>query len=378
MVASSDSQARVAASSAAQARVPAEERVFSLVLALVASPQGLTKSELFASVHGYRSRYQRGHTDPALERQFERDKEQVRQLGVPIETLDSPLEPGNNQLTRYRISKSLLQLPEHVQFDAEELTLLRLAAMAWSEGSLGAEARWASMKLASLGSQLESTHLGIAPRLAIPEPAAAPLQRAIDDTRIVQFDYQLPDRDAPLTRTVAPLRLHRDEARWHLIAFDEDRAASRVFLLSRIASEVRVTARAFEASLFDLVGPVLDDLQALRARQRVTVSTRPGSVAEARLALRRDGGDGAVQGDSKVVESDASASVTSTPLAFKSSEFLPGSAFEITTLDPHALAVELASYGDEVCVHAPAETREQVLQLLTAVRDAHAMEQGGD
>ena len=88
--------------SSAPKRVPSEERVFSLVLALVASPQGLTKSELLSSVYGYSQRYDRGVIDSSLERQFERDKAQVRELGIPVETIDSPLEPGNNQLTRYR------------------------------------------------------------------------------------------------------------------------------------------------------------------------------------------------------------------------------------------------------------------------------------
>ena len=85
--------------------------MFSLVLALVASPQGLTKRDLLSTVYGYADRYAHGEVDVALERQFERDKDQLRELGIPIETIDSPLESGNNKLTRYRISRLVMQMP---------------------------------------------------------------------------------------------------------------------------------------------------------------------------------------------------------------------------------------------------------------------------
>ena len=333
----------------AGARVPGEERVFSLVLALVSSPQGLTKSDLLSSVYGYAQRYRAGEADAKIERQFERDKEQVRRLGIPIETLDSPLEPGNNRLTRYRISKERLQLPHDVRFTSDELAVLRLASLAWSDGSLGAESRWATMKLASLGAGLDVRHLGIAPRLGIPEPAAPALQLAIDEGRAVRFDYQLPDRDEPLERRVAPLRLHRAEGRWHLISHDLDRDDSRVFLLSRISSEVRVLPERFDDALRLTVDDALEGLLALRQQQRVTVAVSRGSVAEARLESR---GDTAEQG------ADAEGDLLR----------------EFGTLDLHALADELAGYGDEVEVRQPERLREAVVDRLRLVRQQHAAE----
>src|SRR5690606_24342674 len=131
--------------------VPSEERVFSLVLALIASEQGLTKHDLLSSVYGYSERFRASRSHASLERQFERDKELLRELGVPVQAIDAPGEPGNNQLTRYRVPKESFEVPPGLKFTERELMMLRLAALAWREGSLGVESRRAAMKLESLG-----------------------------------------------------------------------------------------------------------------------------------------------------------------------------------------------------------------------------------
>ncbi len=325
--------------------IPGEQRVFSLVLALVASPYGLTKRELLSSVYGYSGRFRHGVIDPTLERQFERDKEQIRSLGIPVEAIDAPEEPGNNQLTRYRIRKELLQQPESVRFSARELTLLRLASLAWAEGSLSAESRRATMKLESLGVGLEVQHLGIAPSISIPERAAPPLQRAIDESRTVRFEYRLPSRDAPLERYVAPLRLHRADGRWHLIGHDLDREARRVFLLSRITGEVRMTAERFDAALRDGVEAAVVELEELRDTRRATVDVRDGSVAQARLEQRARPG--------------------------RSSEHRDPLRLDLGTLDYAELADELAGYGAEAAAVAPGELRAGVIERLRLVKRQH-------
>jgi proteasome accessory factor B len=85
---------------------------------------------------------------------------------------------------------------------------------------------------------------------------------------------------------VAPLRLHRVDGRWHLISWDLDRAADRVFLLSRISGEVRVAAERFDPALRERGEPAIAALLALREQRRAEVLVRCGSVAEARLAPR--------------------------------------------------------------------------------------------
>lgn len=327
------------ASAGAKRRVPGERRVFSLVLALLASPQGLTRREIFSAVYGYADRYS-GDADAALERQFERDKSQLRDLGIPIETLDSPLESGNNQLTRYRISKRVMQMPPEVHFTADELALLRLAALAWREGSLTAESRRSAMKVEALGAGLDVQHLGIAPRIGIPEPTAPALQRAIDERLVARFSYRVPGRDAPLLRRVAPLRLHRAESRWHLVAHDLERDSERVFLLSRIVGEVRVGPEPFAPPGPGGADAAIARMLELAATQRATVRVRPGSIAEARLGAR-----GEARADGRL---------------------------ELGTIDFRELAIELAGYGGEVAVLDPPELRQSVMSILSEVREAHA------
>lgn len=324
--------------------VPGEQRVFSLVLALVASPQGATKRELLDSVYGYSERPRGGTAEAALDRLFERDKTQLRELGIPIDTLDSPLEPGNNQLTRYRISKDLLQMPAELRFTERELSFLRAAALAWREGSLTAESRRATMKLESLGVGLDVQYLGVAPHLGLDDPAAPPLQRAIDEGLVARFSYQLPDRDEPLTRLVAPLRLHRADGRWHLIAHDLERQAPRVFLLSRITSAVRTGPENFDTGLRSELDAVLEELLAREQSLRARVRVHAGSLAEARFAAR-----------SVVRVSDRQAQT-----------------YEFGTLDFAALAGELASFGDQLVVESPSELREGTVALLRQIRDQHS------
>lgn len=324
-----------------------ERRLFSLVLALVASPQGLLKRDLLASVYGYSHRYDPAGDNASLERQFERDKENLRGLGITIETLDSPLEPGNTQLTRYRISKEQLQIPEELRFTDEELMLLRLAALAWQQGSLSAESRRAMMKLESLGAGVEVQRLGLAPRIGIAEPAAPQLQRAIDEACLVTFAYRLPDRDAPHDRCVAPLRLHRAEGRWHLIAYDPDRDADRVFLLSRIEGGVTVTRRGFDPELRGRASRIIAGLLERESHQLATLEVRRGTVAEARLVPRARPGT--------LTETES------------------GVRLEVGTIDyaEHLLADEIASYGADVAVLGPEPLREVVIERLRSAREAH-------
>ena len=351
------------AGSAARSSVPVEQRVFSLVLALVASPEGLTKRQLLSSVYGYSDRYDPAHPSVSLERQFERDKDQLRALGIPVDTIDAPLESGNNQLTRYRISKDRLQFPAGLRFTERELMLLRVAALAWSEGSLNAESRRAAMKLEALGAGLDVQQLGVAPRLGTAEPSAGPLQRAIDDGRIVRFDYTNPGRDAPLERRVAPLGLHRADGRWHLIAWDLDRDAGRVYLLSRIDGAVRIAPDAYDPALRAHADRLVAELLEQRERHVATVAVRCGSVAEARLGARAIDAEARLGARARVVSG-------AEPVANAADD---GGLVEMTldALDPHVLADELVAFGPDVVVRAPASLRDLVVARIEAVAAAH-------
>jgi proteasome accessory factor B len=323
-------------------RVPVEERLFSLVLALLATDAGLTKTEILSTVQGYRQKYSAAGDNSNLERQFERDKDDIRDLGVPLETIESPGQAGNNQNLRYRIPRGAYQLPSDVRFSPEETTLLNLAAMVWREGSLSGQSRRAIMKLRSLGVTTTEPVLGYAPRVRVREAAFEPLSDALERHVQVRFSYLKPGEAAARVRTVNPLALVQHQGRWHLYAEEPDSGTTKTFLLRRIVSPVDTTTRTFEAPELDPSAQALTELEEVWMQRVATVDVEPGSDAATRLGKRRG------------------------------SRLLGDGRLELHYTDANILADELAAFGPEVLVVAPAELRDAVRSRLTRTAADHA------
>ncbi|RLP74332.1 WYL domain-containing protein [Mycetocola tolaasinivorans] len=313
-------------------RVPVEERLFSLVLALLASEQGLTKSEILSTVQGYRQKFVRGGDNTSLERQFERDKDDVRELGIPLETVEPPGETGNNQLLRYRIPKGEYDLPAEVVFSPAEIAVLSLAGAVWREGSMSDESQRALHKLRSLGVESSDPLIGYAPRLRTRESAFGPLNSAMDRRLEVSFDYLKPGAEHARRRRVAPLALVQHEGRWHVHGIDRDAEAPRTFLLSRILGAVVTTRRSFTEDNAGCAERALADLRALYEGQCALLEVRANTEAERRLVTR----------------------------ALERAE-VP---LRVHYTDVNVFADELAGYGPEVRVIEPAALRDAVIERL--------------
>ncbi|KZX22807.1 helix-turn-helix transcriptional regulator [Rathayibacter tanaceti] len=321
-------------------RVPAEERLFNLVLALVAAENGLTKADVLSTVQGYRQRSDRGDR-ASLERQFERDKDDLRELGIPIETVDAPGDPGNTQTVRYRIAKHSYDLPADLTFDPEELALLRLAGAVWREGTLSAESRRALIKLRSIGVDSVDPVIGISPSIRVREASFEPLTAALDRGQVVRFPYLKPGGEEPRIRTVQPRALVNHQGRWHLYGWDEGAAGTRTFLLSRIVGPVTTGGPAPEAG-GDHAATALAQLDEILQRNSALVRIAPASDAALRLRGRAE-----PAGD----ENDT---------------------LRLHYTDADILADELAGYGPEVRVLEPLELRTRVLDRLRRSLDDHA------
>lgn len=328
--------------SAARApRVPVEERLFSLVLALLATDSGLSKTEILSTVQGYRQKYVRSGENAALERQFERDKDDIRELGVPLETIDDPSASGNNQTLRYRIPRGSYELPADISFSSEETALLTLAAMVWREGSLSHESRRALLKLRSLGGTATVPELEYAPRLRSRDAAFEPLRTALDRGVVVRFDYLKPGDTVARRREVAPAALVQHHGRWMVSAVEPATGARKTFLLSRIVGPVQITSTPFTRPADATADHALSDLDEVWRRKTATLTVEPLSDAETRLTKRR--GTRRVDDHTLVVHWS----------------------------DEHLLADELASFGPEVLVVEPASLRDLVLRRLRDVSDRH-------
>lgn len=328
------------------ASVSSEDRLFSLMLALAATREGLLRSDIYATVHGYAETNAAGTDPEAVNRMFERDKKNLRDLGVPIETFDSPDASGNNQLTRYRVNPAALQVPEGVEFTTEELVLLRLAALAWAESSFSLDAQRALLKLAALGENIDGDLIGIAPTISATEPALAPLEQALDQRLVVSFGYRKPGQSVADVRKVEPLALEALFGRWYLISFDQVRGDVRTFMLSRMTTVPKAIKGEFDESHLALVPAARDRMRAMIAEQTATVRVRPGSVAQSML-LRYQQHDAPVQStdDAQLVE--------------------------VHYLDEYALAQEIAGFGPDVLVEHPASLRALVIEQLEHLARAH-------
>ncbi|MEO8094049.1 MAG: WYL domain-containing protein [Pseudolysinimonas sp.] len=322
-------------------RIPVEERLFSLVLALLATDAGLTKNEILSTVQGYRQKYAHSGDNANLERQFERDKDDIRELGVPLETIESPGQAGNNQNLRYRIPRGTYELPSDVRFSPEETTLLNLAAMVWREGSLSGESRRALLKLRSLGVTTNEPVLGYAPRVRVREAAFDPLSTALEKRTVVKFTYLKPGEREARVRTVAPLALIQHQGRWHLYAQEPDTGACKTYLLRRIVSTVSPTTATFDAPPADTSETALAELDEVWNSHTAIVEVEPGSDAATRLGKRR-GASVAASG-----------------------------ALELHYTDVNIFADELASYGPEALVTSPQELRDAVKSRLERTAADH-------
>lgn len=323
-------------------KIPVEERLFSLVLALLATETGLTKNEVLSTVQGYRQRYRPGGDNANLERQFERDKDDIRDLGVPLETIDAPGQAGNNQSLRYRIPRGTYELPSDITFSAEETTLLNLAAMVWREGSLSGESRRAVMKLKGLGLVSDEPVLGYAPRLRVRDAAFEPLRAALERNTIVRFAYLKPGEAEARVREVAPLALVQHQGRWHLHAEEPDTGATKTFLLRRIVSQVTTTGATFPAPSGDQTARALDELDEVWESHTAEVEVVSDSDAETRLLKRRG------------------------------SERLASGALRLHYSDANIFADELAGYGPEALVLSPPVLRAAVHSRLMRTAKEHA------
>lgn len=322
-------------------RIPVEERLFSLVLALLATDAGLTKNEILSTVQGYRQKFAHNGDNANLERQFERDKDDIRELGVPLETIESPGQAGNNQNLRYRIPRGSYELPSDIRFSPEETTLLNLAAMVWREGSLSGESRRAILKLRSLGVATTEPVLGYAPRVRVREAAFEPLNSALEKHLFVRFAYLKPGEGEARARYLAPLALVQHQGRWHLYADEPESGTAKTFLLRRIVSAVTITTDSFPAPAADQSAIALAGLENLWNRNTATVQVEPGTDAAARLAKRRG----------TVIDASG--------------------ALQLHYSDDNIFADELAGFGPEVLVLSPDYLRDAVIARLERTAADH-------
>ena len=326
------------------------ERLLGLVVCLLSSPRYLTAVQIRAAVPGYPESFE------AFKRMFERDKEELRELGIPLETGFN--SPGDDE-AGYRIPRQAYVLPE-IRLEPDEAAVLSLAARVWRQAELAGAAAGALLKLRAAGvdaSGEETAQPGIEPRLLAGEAAFGPLWEAVRDRRPVTFAYRAAGRSEPQQRHLQPWGVVNRHGRWYVAGYDTDRDAARVFRLSRIEGEVRFTGPAGSVIVpegtdvretvreWDTQPPVQQRAAVLRVRQGAGYGIR-------RYATPVPGSTGVqdstgVQGSAGVQDSTGGWETISVPFS-----------------DVGWFAEHLASFGTDVIALEPADLREAVITQL--------------
>lgn len=205
------------------------ERLLNLTMTLLQTPRPLTAAQIRGRIPGYPD------SDLAFRRAFERDKESLREMGVPISV--EPITHTDPPADGYRIREADYYLRDP-GFEHDELAALHLAASAVRlDSTHGVEGLW---KLGSPGDV--ATDVVSAPVAELPgDPNLGPLFNAVAERRPARFRYNDRDRD------VDPYRLDFQRGRWYLTGFDRDKGEERNFRVDRIAGAVTVgDARSFD------------------------------------------------------------------------------------------------------------------------------------
>lgn len=206
------------------------ERLVNLTIALLATQRYLTKSEIFRTVDGYDG------SAEAMERMFERDKDDLRGLGISIEL--GSFDPLFEDEAGYRISPSSYELDLRT-LDGRDIALLSLAASSWSGAALEEVSTSALVKLESIGIDADLESISLSPRIGATNSRFTAVTDAIIRRAVITFDYISADLSVS-TRELHPYALRGRAGSWFLIAFDVSKGEQRTFRLDRIAGDVTV------------------------------------------------------------------------------------------------------------------------------------------
>lgn len=310
------------------------ERLLNLVILLLVARTYVSKERIRETIEEYRT----SPSDDAFEKKFERDKEELRALGIPIEV--GSIDPLFDDEPGYRIARDAFELPE-IDLGPDEVAVLGLAARVWQHAGLASTTSSALLKLRAAGHDVDRDALDrLQPTLPTDEAAFDPMLRATLERIPVRFGYRRAGEVSATERHLQPWGVVTARQRWYVVGLDTDRDAPRLFRLSRVEGAVTDDG---PAGSFEV--PPGTDLQAL---SRSLVST-PDHVEA--VVLARKGAARGLRRTAIAVEEDAR----------------PGWDRLRLRIVGDQLLAQLLGAGDAVVVEEPVGLREQVRDRLRAL-----------
>ena len=306
------------------------ERLINLTIALLATKRFITKSEIFKTIEGYEG------SSESKERMFERDKDDLRSLGIEIEV--GSFDPLFNDEAGYRIKQERYQL-DLGDITTLEISLLSLAAQAWQGASLDDAAQRALVKLNSLGIAVDETNLPVSiPFLSDGGLDLPKITHAIAEHQILEFIYRNYDLSEE-NRRVVPIGLSTRSGYWYLTGVDQSIEEVRTFRFDRVIGSftVKKGPKNFET-------PENFDSQNLFERVE---------NIDAVIDVRRGKG------------------TSLRALASSTKSIGEWDQLQIPILDVKSLSALILWHGHDVYVHSPVELRESIVSSLKEIVKAH-------
>ena len=215
------------------------ERLVNLVIALLSTRGYITAEKIRSSVAGYSD----SASAEAFSRMFERDKNELRDLGIPLEVgRVSTLDPTEG----YRINRHAYALPP-VELTPDEAAAVAVATQLWESPELITATQGALLKLRAAGVDVDPLDSGRRwPSRRRPGCQVCAGRRTSSESccrpsipgRRCSSRIGRRGRSPYTTRTVEPWGVVTEKGRWYLVGHDRDRDATRTFRLSRIGAEV--------------------------------------------------------------------------------------------------------------------------------------------
>ncbi len=300
------------------------ERLLNLLARLLDTRIPVSQEDLVREIDGYPD------SKSASRRAFERDKETLRAMGVPVRVERLMFGDGND--VGYRVEPDEYYLGD-LDLSSDETVALNVAVNAISLGNAG-RGRDALMKLGGLVGEAAA-----APIASLPMAPALPAM--FDATRrraVVSFDYR------GARRTVEAWALISRTGRWYLVGHDRDRDALRTFRVDRVEGDVDAVA------VEDFVVP--DEFDAREVLRDEPWSWGSGPPIEVEIVV--DEG-----------HSDALLAAVQDAVILRQSARGPVFGFSIT--DAGALRNLVLGFGDRAEILAPGAIRREIAAWLRAM-----------
>jgi proteasome accessory factor B len=311
------------------------ERLLNLVGLLLETEHPMTFEEIRRILPAYG-----GDNLDSAKRKFERDKDVLREYGVPLEMAATDVwdvEQG------YTISKDRYYLPE-IAFTPEEVTALFVAAQSASEET-GAAQGVRKLLYGAEGGILAGAESG--PLVAGSDTRGARVIAAADAAsghRRIRFGYRTSE-GAVSDRDLDAFGVVFRGGHWYLVGLDRERQAIRAFRLSRCTTELEdagvgsTPPDGFHAIDHVEAGPWQNT-----AEDRALVAAAPGTVVLVESTF---------PGVERLESREAGWIVLAIPAA-----------------DEQALASMLLQFGADVEALEPRTLRDEVIRRLEAFADA--------